>query len=1053
MKTIKFPASVLALSLAILATPAVAIPLAWNAGTGTWTTPSNWTPNQVPTGADDVTVNNGGTANQTGLPISTNDLTIGNQFPFGPTPPGGTGTVNLTNGNATINRDLKVGVSSTTVGLFSPANGTFTTSGGLITPGDVFVNEEISIGVFIIGPSGSATGLVDIQNGDLTGSDNDFQPDIGLTRDGGNADGTLNVAGNVSLFGQFTVGQSSGSGDATGEMNVGGTYRTDGLVVGRVLGSGMADGTFEIGNKLSTTFATIGASGIGSNAAAIATGELTVSSGGLEGRNDEPLSIGLTQGLGNAFGTATVTGGVFGFEDVDVGVVAKTDRSGFATGVLSVLSGGITGENNQSDLKIGTTIGDGSADGTVTVQGGVSEFEEVSIGVVETNASGNATGVLDINSGDFTGTDNDFQPNIGVTRGSGDADGTLNVAGNVSLYGQFTVGQSSDSGNATGDMTVGGSYRADGLAIGRVFGSGMADGTVEIGSNLRTRFAVVGASGINSGGAAVATGALTVLSGGIEGPSDDVIAIGLVRGLGHASGTATITGGVTEFEDVEVGFVNMPGPTGDATGILNVLSGGIIGENINSDLTIGTTNGSGDADGTVMVQGGVSEFEEVSVGVVRPGASGDATGILDIKSGNLTGTDNDFQPNIGVTRGSGDADGTLNVAGNVSLYGQFTVGQSSDSGDATGEMNVGGTYRTDGLVIGRVFGSGMADGTFEIGDALRTTFAAVGASGIGSNANAIATGEFTVLSGGVTSGGDEPLAIGLVQGLGNAFGTANITGSVTGFEDVEVGLVTKTDRSGFASGVLNIWSGGLAGESFINNNDLSIGRTFGDGSAVGIAMVNGGVSNFENAYIGFVENAAEGNATGALDLINGDMIVQNLIVGTNAGPGEAIGRLDVNDNLLTVTDNAAFGNGSTLAFNVDGVLRGIDFGAADVGFAILSGILELNFSFQPVAGIFDFIISDTVNGLLSDFDDVFIYGLNPGTLATYGVVVDGGVARWRLEIGQGGPIPAPPPRPDPPMPPVPPGTTPVDAPSPLPILLSAIAIVVLAQRWRKATAG
>jgi hypothetical protein len=92
---------------------------------------------------------------------------------------------------------------------------------------------------------------------------------------------------------------------------------------------------------------------------------------------------------------------------------------------------------------------------------------------------------------------------------------------------------------------------------------------------------------------------------------------------------------------------------------------------------------------------------------------------------------------------------------------------------------------------------------------------------------------------------------------------------------------------------------------------------------------------------------------------------------------------------------------------IDGFLRGLDYGAIDTGLALLDGILEIDFSFSPVAGVFDLIVSGASNGITGDFDMVSILGLDPGTLVSHGIVVDGGVERYRLQIGDGTPVGVP----------------------------------------------
>jgi hypothetical protein len=178
----------------------------------------------------------------------------------------------------------------------------------------------------------------------------------------------------------------------------------------------------------------------------------------------------------------------------------------------------------------------------------------------------------------------------------------------------------------------------------------------------------------------------------------------------------------------------------------------------------------------------------------------------------------------------------------------------------------------------------------------------------------------------------------------------------------------------------------------------------------GTATVVGDIIDYASVEIGIVRTGHSGNATGILDL-DGDLVTTDMRIGVSEGTGIASGLVDINNNLVIIDNEMILGDGSTIDLGVDGLLRGMNYGAFDVGTAQLDGVLDLLFSFTPGSGIFDLIVSESLTGIAGDFDLVNIMGLAPGTLVTYGTVVDFGVEIYRLEIGVGEPIPNPVPEP------------------------------------------
>ena len=341
------------------------------------------------------------------------------------------------------------------------------------------------------------------------------------------------------------------------------------------------------------------------------------------------------------------------------------------------------------------------------------------------------------------------------------------------------------------------------------------------------------------------------------------------------------------------------------------------------------------------MSGGVSEFQNVRVGVND--ADGNATGKATILSGDLThaaavGGGSVF---VGVTlndTSTANADGELSVAGNISDFSLLDIGSSAGSGSATGKVTVGGSY----------LGTGRSS-----------------------------------LSIGIT-----------VTALGTGDGMAEFGTGISGVDKVQVGTAFGgTTQS--ATGVLDVLAGGV--QSVAPFSLFGVGRTLGDALGMGTSTITGGISGFRTTDVGVVAGMATGNATGSLILIDGDLMGTNLNVGTSDGTGT--GTFNLNGNLAVLSDTMTRGDGSTIQLDIDGILRGIDYGAIDTNTAILDGSLDVLFSFDPMPGVFDLIVSDLLNGIIGDFDAVNIMGLAPGTLVTCPLVRSGsnasGSRHWR----------------------------------------------------------
>jgi hypothetical protein len=233
------------IALLSLATLGHAQTYTWNAGVGSFDTPSNWTPAGTPEIFDDVIVNNGGTVNYTTGDTWLNSITLGST-------PGTSGAFVMTGGSINLNLGgLRVGEQGT---------GTFTVNDAAFGTGDG--------SIFVGGQNNGGTGVLNLSgpNGRLSSTDDFVLGRVGT--------GTFNMTGgyataDYTVIGKFGTGvwnQSGGLFEQTsGDFEIGdggtpGQASTPGprsgtmnLTGGVVQGSGF----FAISNRRGNGFANI----------------------------------------------------------------------------------------------------------------------------------------------------------------------------------------------------------------------------------------------------------------------------------------------------------------------------------------------------------------------------------------------------------------------------------------------------------------------------------------------------------------------------------------------------------------------------------------------------------------------------------------------------------------------------------------------------------------------------------------------------------------------------------------------------------------------------
>ena len=397
----------------------------------------------------------------------------------------------------------------------------------------------------------------------------------------------------------------------------------------------------------------------------------------------------------------------------------------------------------------------------------------------------------------------------------------------------------------------------------------------------------------------------------------------------------------------------------------------------------GNTNANGTTVGTATVTGDITGFAQIEIGNVRGNNStGNATGDTTI-NGNLTGLGTGAL-RVGRTEGGGDADGTLTVSGDVADFTSLQVGVTglSSTGNATGGMSVGGTLsRTPGggfISVGTVAGAGQSSGTLSVVN---------GINGF------------------------------LSLGIGNGSADINATGNTTGTLNVSAGGV----HSGIANGV-----------------SFEVGNTNPHGTTMGTAVIAGGITGYNAIEVGNVRGInSTGDATGHLSVTGGPVNASNMRVGVSeSGIGIATGIVGLDHTLVTLDTGLLLGNGSTLQVAIDGNSRGVDYAAFDAANAILDGVLDVLFSFDPLSAVYDLIVSDSLNGISGDFASVSVLGLGVGTTYSYGIEVANisgmDVEVYRLRIGEAN------------------GTT---VPEPNALLLFVAGLGVLVLRSRRSATG
>ncbi len=779
--------------------------------------------------------------------------------------------------------------------------------------------------------------------------------------------GTININANSSLalngsgINQISGGQVNGPGDlvlTTGTVMVGfGTIAADELIL-------EGDSQMLADNGILTISSEISGSGaVGTNSptgvlnfpnnVTVDPGDLISLGGGKlttpaltnegmisgYGPIDVPFTIA-TNGLNNN-GTISASGGTL--EILDAGFFSLSGTSG--AGIVNAIDGDLTVFNRLSSVEINElNVGQGRQFAVVPTNGNDSVLNNPLSGQIHL-AGGLIVAEGFSHSGALTVDGAPSTIEVKTAFASGSSVTTLH--NDLTIDGHLGVGNGAmftGPGNlaVTGELNVG---RVDGSSFTGVLQS-TGSGTISVGQEMNV--GVFSSESVISG----SVNGTVSLTGSLEVNGNLIVA--RTEGDGDANGFVTVGGQLTGSDpqaDLIVGhtFLTNRFAEGEMT-----VEQGVSGFR---HVEVGKSQGSNEAIGTLnIISGGLSNPSGNRLVIGRSYTAGDTTGVVNVLSGNVDHFSRAF---VGFTTGGG---------GGIA-YGELNIDNGAFNGNSTDDLTIGqsGTTATPGSATGRVV---VSDGVTGFRDLI------VG-YGLGSGANT-GTGTLIVHSGGATGTGVGDFKVAHSTNLASAVGDAEITGPMTGFVDVKIGVA---ESSGNATGSLAL-VGDLVGTGA---GDLWIGVSEHAGAAEGSVSVTGGtIHRFNQVFVG-----RGSDSVGSLHLTNGALVIENLLVGLKDGIGDGAtaGTVTVDSSVVTVTESLTLSPDSKLSFGLAGTTRADgtgspdQYGSVDAGDIEFGGVLELMTSFTPNYG-------DTL--------DILTYGLRSGVFSE----VTGAIISPVLALGQ-----------------------------------------------------
>ncbi len=822
--------------------------------------------------------------------------------------------------------------------------------GGLISRGGMSTSGVWSVldgGVFDAGDPASCN--VDVDCG-MT---------IGGTRD---ANSTLLVSGAGSRFASIdslTVGQNAeilifnGPGNVVATVSVqdGGLVESELVIMGAGVlndpngvfssnGNGLVSGAGSVWNAQDFV---IGAGDRGAGILSVSAGGSVVVANSLD-MAIGPSSTGslAVDGAGSRLTAGTMNVSVAGAADVNVS----------AGGVLEVAA----------RLNIGRSTLE--ANGSVTVDGAGSQLlvrDDLIVG----DSSGAGFGQLDVRNGgaltvggadeaNFIGT---FMA-VGLRSGNGEfnldaATATIEAQG-TSVVSRLHVG---DAGNGDVNLTNGAtltvrntrlSQLGDGLVIGRSDANDGGFGTVVVDNStflIDSGFASIdiGEANTDFSGPGDGTGSLQVINSGlVRIQGSQATRVRLARGAG-STGEIIVDNGRFDVLGADVLVLiahDLFGATGDGTGSLQVLNGGLVNITGSSAAATRVVIGSGSGDGTLAIGAGGTVDISGNLLISAPSPTSDTqTGTVTVAAGGVLETTSTL---VGV-RGSLTGAGTFR-AERLNILDGAVVDISFDDVDEV-VLEGGRLDRTDfsfGRAAGQrlsVINGGVIDldvATFGSLPGTQTDITVSGAGSslvvagdllLGSTGNAASTLRLAAGAQG-TVGGAMRIAGGSTLTVADAASRLTSTGPL----DIDGGSFILEGQSAAQTGGLNVINGGLVGGTgtlTAAGVTIGLGGTLAPGNSAGLLNVNGDVTLAGGRMLFEIGGPAAGqfdvlNVTGDVDLQNGSFELQ-FIDGFTGSSGGSFDLISATGTTTVGPDVNFFFNGLgpdfEFAFRNDGTLN------------------------------------------------------------------------------------------------------------------------------------
>ena len=965
------------------------------------------------------------------------------------------GVLQITGGAGGVAGTLAVGVSGMTalgsnVSGRLDAEGSFDVRGGRLFVGETFgdARGSVAIGVANIGGNVSRVGTLVV--GETVSLNND--------QVGSRVSGVLNIGGTVTILdvasvgttfspdrvadaaaaGGFRVNQSSGTANIGGTLLIADT--TTSLSIGTT-GGGVVDGAMSVGalNQAVGNFLSLAVGN--SSARGQASGSFSAGSGDLQVGNG--LSVGTTFG-GTAQGSVTLGGALLGRNDgaLNVGVVNGNSfglaQAGgtvnAAAGVSNFTSynvGTVNGAQAAGSFAQGSVIGGAAAPASIAAQVFVG-FNFAGVGGGATMANGILTlgNTLNINNGPLT-----VGQNFGAARGSV-ANGQVNIAGNAGTANFFIVGDTFSFDNdqvgsrATGVVNIGGNLTvtgfatvgttpapdrvADGAAPGG-FRFNQSSGAVVVGGTLS--FANSATSlliGTTGGGVVEGT-----LSAGVLNQSAGnflSVAVGNSSARGQASGSFSAgSGDLRAGGDVNVGTTS----AGTAQGSLTLV-GALLG-NDSGLLRVGTVlNPSSTVPGSsayqgvasVSAAGGISGYTGYDIAAITgPQAAGSRAQASVIGGAGAPTSNVTRFVNVGVVNSTGNAasaNGSLILGNSLNILNRdFIAGSASAvaGSTATGAASITGNVGTvRDLLVGQSVAfsadqvGSLASGTVEIGGNMSLTrFLLAGYT--------FADG-FTSLDRVADAAAPGGFRFNQASGTIKVGGTLSITNTATSW-------FIGTTSGGIVDGSVRAGSIAMGGNTL---QRVDVGVSGAQGQATGTLEIHGGYLRADTVRLGATTGGA---ASGGLALDGANLSAINVQAGTGGGIAQMLlldsqsavlqdmsllsGRLGLERSTLGVGRALTFGFNTLLHVEIDGLLRGNQYGTIDAGHALLDGLAEFDFGdliFSGANAVFDILRSGSASGIDGNFNAFSFVNLPSGYSATAGIETDAGVEVYRVRLAR-----------------------------------------------------